>query len=135
MFLLDTNVVSDAAKKTNHLLNSFLASQTKESLFISTISLAEISYGIYRLPKGRKKDALTADLLRMEELFEGQILDLTAKIALEYGRIQAMQVSQGFNDNPFDNLIIATAIVNNLTVLTRNHKDFINRGVKVFYPK
>lgn len=134
MFLLDTNVILDAAKNNNQALNKFLDSQNKENLFISTVSLAEISYGIYRLPEGKKKNHLKNGLLKIEEIFSGQILDVTAKVALEYGRLQAFQANQGFNDNAFDNLIVATAIINNLTVVTRNYKDFKNRGVKIFYP-
>ena len=134
MYLLDTNVISDAAKKNNPPLNRFLKAQPSESLFISTVSLAEISFGINKLPTGKKKTRLLAEIIHIKDAFDGQILDVTAEIALKYGQLHAKQLSLGFNDDAFDSLIIATAIVHNLTVVTRNKKDFVDRGVKVFYP-
>lgn len=59
MFLLDTNVVSDSTKRASHpAVTAWLEAQSRVTLFVSAVSLAEASYGIERLGPGRKADEL-----------------------------------------------------------------------------
>ncbi len=135
MYLLDTNVLSDSLRLRRYPeLANWLSKQNANELYISSISLAEISYGVNRLTEGKRKKELQADLLRLQQRFANNILPVDANIALIYGKHQADQVNQGLNDNPFDSLLIATAKEHKLAVVTRNLKHYEDRGVVVIKP-
>ena len=135
MYLLDTNVLSDSLRLRQYpKLANWLSKQNANELYISSISLAEISYGVNRLTEGKRKKELQADLLRLQQRFANNILPVDANIALIYGKHQAEQVNQGFNDHPFDSLLIATAKEHKLAVVTRNLKHYKNRGIVVIKP-
>jgi len=135
MYLLDTNVLSDSLRLRQYpKLANWLSKQNANELYISSISLAEISYGVHRLVDGKRKKELQADLLRLQQRFTNRIIPVDASIALIYGQHQAEQVNQGFNDHPFDSLLIATAKELKLTVVTRNLKHYKDRGIVVINP-
>ena len=135
MFLLDTSVLSDGLKLNQFPdLQTWLAKQPASSLFISSISLAELAFGVSRLPDGKRKQDLVQDLNRISQRFSQNILPINVSIAMRYGSHHANQIAQGFNDHPFDSFIIATAIDHDLTVVTRNLKHYQNRGVRVLNP-
>lgn len=135
MYLLDTNVLSDSLKLSQYpQLQTWLASQLATHLFISSISLAELSYGVSRLPEGKRKEDLYGDLSRIAQRFSNRILSVDAATALRYGAHHAAQVTQGLNDDPFDSFIIATALEHQLTVVTRNLNHFQDRGVSILSP-
>ncbi len=134
MYLLDTNVLSDSLKRGCPNLTTWLAEQTPENLFISSISLAEIAYGVHRLPNRKRKTGLLADLMLVQTRFAERTLRVDANTALAYGEHQAEQVSKGRNDSPFNSLIIVTAKKNGLIVVTRNLKHYEDRGVGVVSP-
>ena len=135
MYLLDTNVLSDSLRLRQYPeLANWLSKQNAAELYISSISLAEISYGVHRLVDGKRKKELQADLLRLQQRFTNNIIPVDANIALTYGKHQAEQVNQGFNDHPFDSLLIATAKQHKLSVVTRNLKHYKDRGVVVINP-
>ena len=63
MILLDTNVISEAMKPApERAVRDWLDAQTAETLFLSSVTIAELSFGIAALPKGRRKDNLIAAL-------------------------------------------------------------------------
>lgn len=130
MFLLDTNVVS-AARKKDPAVAEWLSSQGREGLYLSVLTLGEVSRGA--IMKARK-DALAAKhleawLIRLRRTYESRILDVTDDISVEWGRIAAIRTR-----DPVDGLIAATAIVHNLAVVTRNVADFADTGVAVINP-
>lgn len=134
MYLLDTNVLSDSLKRRYPDLEAWLASQNAEDLFISSISLAEIAYGVHRLPDGKRKTQLLMDLRLIRSRFGERILAVGAEVALAYGQHQAAQVGKGKNDDPFDSLLLVTAKTNDLIVATRDVSHYENRGVGVVNP-
>lgn len=135
MFLLDANVLSEMQKtKPNAGLVSFLRSTPASQLFISSVTLSELSYGINRLSKGKKQTDLLANLTSLRTVFSGRILPYTEDIAIMYGGIMANQEKQGFNDDVFDTMLIAHALTENMTIVTRNEKYFKNRTVQVVNP-
>ena len=134
MYLLDTNVLSDSLKRRYPELNAWLAEQNSEDLFIGSISLAEIAYGVHRLPNGKRKMNLLTDLTLLQARFSERTLNIDANIALAYGEHQADQVNKGRNDDPFDSFIIVTAKKHNLIVVTRNLKHYEAKGVGVVNP-
>ncbi len=137
MFLLDTNVISEMRKKKLGTINSgvvqFLTSTLQEHTFISVISIMEVKQGILHLQ--HRKDYKQADILQkwldndILTAFEGRIIPITTDIALQCASFQVPDKSSAN-----DALIGATAKVHNLTVVTRNDKDFDFEGIKVLNP-
>jgi toxin FitB len=131
MFLLDTCVVSEAAKpRENTVLRDWLAGQPPEALHISALTLGELQFGMYRLPDGKRRLELWRWIDTVREDFDGRILVLDDKIALCWGELRAE-----FPDaKTVDSQIAATALVHNLTLVTRNVRDFRFPGLAVFNP-
>jgi predicted nucleic acid-binding protein len=130
-FLLDTNVVSELVRpKPSPHVTSFLESLTPPA--ISAITVAEIEYGVALRPDGKAKKVLEQWLLEMKLV--AKILPVTESIASEAGRIKARLEEKGRTITLADALIAATAIRHNLTLATRNTRDFQNSGAKVLNP-
>ena len=78
MILLDTNVVSEAMTREPHpRVRAWLDAQVNETLFLSSITVAELFFGIGALPAGKRKDALAAALNDVLDLFAARILPST----------------------------------------------------------
>jgi toxin FitB len=125
-FLLDTNVVSEPTKpRPNHGLLGWLASVDEGTVFISTITISELRYGIERLSAGVRRTRLDGwlrnDLLSR---FEGRILPVNVEVADACGRLSARADFLGHSIEARDAFIAATAEVHGLTLVTRNVSDF-----------
>lgn len=131
MFLLDTNVVSEMEKTSpDPGVVAWLESADWSDLFLSAISIAEIKQGILALPDGKRRRALEVALELLPDRFAGRILPVDAPVALRYAEIQA-------DAGPLpilDTLLAATALVNHLTLVTRNTKDLARTGVRILDP-
>ncbi len=135
MFLLDANVLSEMQKLTpNKGVVAFLETTSASQLYISSITLAELAYGIHRLDEGKKQRGLLGNLEKLRVAFAGRILPFGEAAALHYGELMAQQEKRGFNDEVFDAMLIAQALVAGMGVVTRNEKHFENRGVSVINP-
>ena len=136
MYLLDTNVISEIRKVNAGKANINVAqwtSQTSQSLmYVSVISLMEIEQGILRL---ERKDTVQACLLKdwlhniVLPSFDNNVVNIDKNIALTCATLHVPD-KQPANDS----LIAATALVHDLTLVTRNTKDFEQTGVKLFNP-
>ena len=133
-FLLDTNVVSELrrAKKCDPSVAAWQASQLVESCYLSVISLMEIRLGI---ELAKRRDAVGANVLarwyegQVKIGFAGRILGVDESVAEECAALHAKRT------RPFrDALILATAKVHRLTVVTRNEVDFVDEGTAVLNP-
>ncbi len=136
MFLLDTNVLSDARKKkagkAHKGVIQFMSDTPTIETFISVITVMEIRQGALLLErKDPKQASIYLDWLESEIMpaFEGRIIPVTTEIALECAALHVPD-KQPANDA----LIAATAKITGLTVVTRNDKDFQFDGVKVINP-
>ncbi|MFL6313292.1 MAG: type II toxin-antitoxin system VapC family toxin [Terriglobales bacterium] len=125
-FLLDTNVVSEWVKpRPDPGVVAWCASIDEDRTFISVVTLAELRYGIERLPIGRRR-------LRLEEWlehellirFDGRILSIDAAIGDAWGKVVARADKNGQPANTMDAFLAATAELHQLTVVTRNIEDF-----------
>ena len=135
MFLLDTNVVSDSTKRVSHpAVTSWLEAQPRESLFVSTISLAEASYGIERLAPGRKADELWLWRETLILDFGERLLPVSVEIAMVHGQIRRAAENARRTIPIMDAFLAATAEVHGLTLVTRNVRDFEAWGGPVFNP-
>ena len=130
---MDTNVLSEIRKPRGHAgVKAFVNSIREEDLFISVISIGEISFGIEKLPAGKKKIELSVWLTqRLPERFKNRIIPLDTEAMAEWGRLQVRTQ----NLPVFDSLIAASALSRRLTVVTRNIKDFKKiEGVLLYNP-
>jgi predicted nucleic acid-binding protein len=136
MFLLDTNVVSEARKSGDARADvnvvAWLSTADPATLYISPITLQEIEVGILR---AELRDAVKGSHLRkwmndrLIPEFAGRVLPIDAAIAL---RCASLHVPITQSDN--DAWIAATALVHNMTVVTRNIADFQRTGVRLLNP-
>jgi predicted nucleic acid-binding protein len=130
MYLIDTNVISDAFKGVREP-HGWLVGIDPTKLFLSVITIGEIERGvIIAATKNPPKSIVLANWLR--ELRVGhasRILDVTEEVALRWGRISTTKIR-----GDADGLIAATALVHDLTLATRNVTDFADTGVRLFNP-
>ncbi len=135
MILLDTNVVSEAMKpEPAPAVRAWLDAQVAETLFISSITVAELMFGIGALPKGRRKDRLTAVLNSVLELFADRILPFNTSAARRYAdlAVRARAAAKGF-PTP-DGYIAAIAAAHDFAVASRDTSAFTAVGLAVIDP-
>jgi predicted nucleic acid-binding protein len=135
MILLDTNVVSEAMKpEPDPAVRSWLDEQTAETLFLSSVTIAELMFGIGSLPKGKRKDRLTAALDGVLELFAGRILPFDTGAARRYAdlAVKARAAGKGF-PTP-DGYIAAIAAAHDFAVASRDASAFAAAGLTVIDP-
>ncbi len=134
MFLADTNLLSEPRQKNPDAGVLKWLSDQEEELFISAISLAEIQSGISRLADGRKKSALQEWFDALRENHRGSILDFNEAVALRWGELDAELERKGRKMPIEDSYLAATALQYDLTVATRNERDFSEAPVKIVNP-
>ena len=135
MIVLDTNVVSEAMKPSAHpAVSAWLNAQVAETLYLSSVTLAELLYGIGALPEGRRKNALASTLDGLLELFGNRVLPFDAEAARCYAQLatQARAAGKGF-PTP-DGYIAATAVARGFAVASRDTSPFEAAGVSVINP-
>lgn len=134
--LLDTNVLSEITKPhpAETVLN-WLHGLDEDRTFISIISIAEIRRGVALMDGGRKRDALDKWLAHdLPQRFENRIIPVEGPVALAWGDLMALAKRSGRGLSSMDGLIAATAIAHDLTLATRNIKDFDGFGIKIIDP-
>lgn len=135
MIVLDTNVVSEAMKPSaDTAVMAWLNDQVAQTLYLSSVSLAELLFGIGVLPAGRRKDALSTLLEGLLELFDERVLPFDVEAARSYSRlaVTAREAGKGF---PMpDGYIAAIAATRGFAVATRDAGPFEAAGVPVINP-
>ena len=136
MILLDTNVISEPIKLAGDVkVLTWLDAQMVETLYLSTISLAELRFGIASMPAGKRKDTLHTSLeQRILPLFAGRILAFDEATTEAYAALRALASTQGKAIAAADGYIAATAIQHGLMVATRDTGPFEAAGLTVINP-
>jgi toxin FitB len=135
MILLDTNVISEAMKPApERSVRDWLDAQAAETLFLSSVTIAELSFGIAALPKGRRKDNLIAGLEGLLALFAARILPFDTAAAQRYGELAAKARIAGRGFPTPDGYIAAIAATQGFVVATRDASAFAAAGLKVINP-
>jgi hypothetical protein len=135
-FLLDTNVISEMTRKDPHPgVLGWLDKQAEETLFISVITLGELTRGILLLPTGKKRKALQAWLRStIKEGFADRILPVDGPVIEMWAELQTKATKSGRPLPVMDSLIAATAAAHGLTIVSRNTADFQATEVRLFDP-
>lgn len=134
-FLLDTNVLSELIKpEPSQQVLDWISGISNEHLFISVITLGELSNGITKLPSGRKKNELISWFDRVQQSFQYQLFPISNKIAIKWGELTAVASCKGFVLPSIDGLIAATAYAHGAILITRNTKDFQSVPIQVLNP-
>lgn len=125
-FLLDTNVVSEWVKpRPNPGVVAWLSEADEDGVFISVITLAELRYGIERMPAGNRRKRLDDWLCNELPLrFEDRVLPIDGATADTWGKIMARRRVAGRPMSVADAFIAATVEIHGLTLVTRNTADF-----------
>lgn len=136
MILLDTNVVSETMRKAPEPnVVAWLDAQAAETLFLSTISLAELLFGIAVLPSGRRKATLqNAMIENTAALFGDRLLSFDVAAAGTYAEIMGTTRRAGRAIGVADGQIAAIAAAHRLTIATRDAAPFEAAGVPVVNP-
>ena len=132
-FLLDTNVLSELTREVPHPgVIAFLAEQ--EDLWLPSLVVHELEYGVQLLPQGRRRDHLQALLTNIISTYADRILALDRPAAESAARLRAQARRMGRPLDLGDALIAGIAQSNVLTIATRNIRDFDYVEVAVISP-
>jgi predicted nucleic acid-binding protein len=136
MILLDTNVISELMKpEPNAKVLDWLDLQDSNLLLISTITVAEIRYGLNAMPKGQRHIRLEKAFNQaLRQAFTGRILPFCLDAANRYGEMMATRKADGHPLSIADGQIAAIAHVHHCVLATRNTKDFLNCGLSLLNP-
>ena len=128
MYLVDTNVVSELrkAKNAHPRVRAWADALPAESLYLSVISILELEIGILLLERRDRRQGADGHVL---PTFSDRILAVDTRVAQ---RCAALHVPDPRSDR--DALIAATALVHEMTVVTRNVSHFQPIGIPVFNP-
>lgn len=133
--LLDTCVVSELLNPRG---NPDVAKSVRRiddtSLFLSVLTIGEITKGLNRLADGRRRSAIEFWLATVQSTYGDRMLPVDLQVARVWGEFTARARDRGRPLPVTDGLIAATAQVHGLTVITRNVKDFADTGVALIDP-
>ena len=132
-YLLDTNVISEVIRSTPHTrVVTFLAEH--DDLWLSSIVIHELEYGLQRMAQGQRRSGLQDSLLGVIAEYEDRILPLERVGAEWAARFRAQAHRFGRTLDLGDALIAGTAKTHDLAIATRNVRDFDVLEVQVINP-
>lgn len=135
MIVLDTNVVSEAMKpEPDPSVRAWLNDQVAETLFLSSVTLAELLFGIAALPAGKRKEMLTQALDGLMGLFRDRVLSFDTDAARRYAELAVMARTGGRGFPLPDGYIAAIAASRNFIVASRDTAPYEAAGVSVINP-
>jgi predicted nucleic acid-binding protein len=135
MIVLDTNVVSEAMKPEPHpAVRAWLNDQAAETLYLSSVTLAELLFGIAALPAGHRKDMLAQALDGLLELFRDRVLPFDTDAARCYAELAVTAKLGGRGLPTPDGYIAAIAASRDFIVASRDTAPYEAAGVSVINP-
>jgi len=135
-YLLDTCVLSELIKpKADKRVLKWISSVPEERLYLSVLTLGELQKGIVKLGIGERKNKLLRWLDEdVRQRFEGKILPLDEETMLQWGKLAGEGERNGKPLPLIDSFLAASAIVNHMTLVTRNVIDMQGLGVEILNP-
>jgi toxin FitB len=135
MIVLDTNVVSEAMKPEPHpSVRAWLNDQAAETLYLSSVTLAELLFGIAALPAGQRKDRLAQTLDGLMGLFRDRVLSFDLEAARHYAELAVTAKTRGRGFPTPDGYLAAIAASRGFIVASRDTAPYEAAGVSVINP-
>ncbi len=135
MIVVNTNVVSELMKPTPPpVVRNWVLGHDGGELFTTSITLAEVLYGIGRLPAGQRRNLLRDTAVDVFAAFEDRVLAFDSRAAAMYAEIVSGRDSLARPIDGFDAQIASICRVHGASLATRNVKDFHDTGVTVIDP-
>jgi toxin FitB len=134
--LLDTDVISATARAAqNPAVFDWIKAQVADDLFLSAVTVGELTRGIERLPPGRNRTRLAVWLDQdVSPRFVGRILPFDQFSAAIWGKLMAHFDNSGTPRSALDMQIAAIALHHGMTLATRNTRDFVGTSLAVVNP-
>jgi toxin FitB len=135
-WLLDTNVLSELRRpKPEPKVLAFVATQSLDRLYVSTVTLAEIRFGIEVVPDAGRRTELNEWLThKVRPMFDGRILAVTEDIMFKWRLLVEDGRKTGHTFSQPDLIIAASALHFGLTVVSCDTKDYVRARVPIFNP-
>jgi len=136
MIILDTNVISEVMRPNpSPNVVAWLNKQSKDSLYLTTVTIAEIGAGVCKLDHGKRRDDLEQRHKDFMELFTGRILDVDLMAAMLFGSTIGDAREKGITISFQDGLIASIARTQkSAAVATRDVTPFENANIEVINP-
>ena len=136
MIILATNVVSEfMTSPPESSVLSWLNAQNTASLYLTTITIAEIGFGLRTMPQGKRRDMLTERFEQfVKTAFEHRILPFDEDAAKVYGEVMGYRTEIGRPISSLDGQIAAIARSQGFSIATRNIKDFEECQIDLINP-
>jgi toxin FitB len=135
MIVLDTNVVAEAMKPAPHpTVLAWLDNQLAETLYLSSVTLAELLFGVAALPTGKRKALLTQSVDGLLGLFKDRILPFDVDAARHYAELAFTARTSGRGFPTPDGHIAAIAASRGFIIATRDTAPFEAAGIAVINP-
>jgi len=136
VIILDTNVISELLRPSPEpKVESWFAAQHRTEIYLTTISEAELRYGVAIRDKGKRRKALEEAIeIILQEDFRGRILPFDSLAAKAYAVIAAERRTAGRAIDTADCQIAAIGRTRKAIIATRNEKDFAGCGITVINP-
>jgi len=135
MILLDTNVLSELMKPMpDPAVVAWFDAQVTETLFISTLTVAELWLGIGMLPQGRRRDGLTRWMSEVAEEFASRTLSFDSEAALQYASLAVQACASGKGFPIPDGYIAAIAALHGFAVASRDESAFAAARLRIIDP-
>ena len=135
-YLLDTNVISEWTRpRPDPAVAAWLETVDEDALYLSVLAFAEIRLGIELLAHGQKRRRISAWLDDdLAARFEGRIIDIDRAVADAWAAIVARGRARGATPPILDAFLAATALVHQLTLVTRNERDLAGLDLQILNP-
>jgi predicted nucleic acid-binding protein len=135
VIVVDTNVTSEVMRREPAAaVLAWLAEQPPGDLYSTAITVAEIGYGVARLPDGQRREFLRATASEVFSAFSDRILSFDTRAAAYYAEVVIERERSGAPISGFDAQIASICLSHGATLATRNVKDFDGVGIALTNP-
>jgi len=134
-YLLDTSVITELfSQRPNTNVINFVDSLKQEDMFLSVITIGEITRAIQQIHSPQRKKLVQAWVREQLLRFDGHILPLDTNVMAHWGELYAKLEGMDIEIPAMDSMLVATALVHRLVLVTMNDSDFDGTGVELVNP-
>jgi predicted nucleic acid-binding protein len=135
VIVVDTNVISEIMRPSPApAVANWVRSHSQRELYTTSVTLAEVRYGIERLDAGRRKESFRSAAEEIFTAFDEYVLPFDRAAAIQYATIVSGRERAGLPIDGFDAQIAAICCTHKATLATRNVKDFKDTGIEITDP-